>query len=381
MAGTFTFPHDVPTLTDGEVTIRAHHLSDVDEMVVQCRDPESVRWTTVPTPFERANAVDYITKIVPGGWLARKDLGFAIESVHADGKRKFSGSISLRPMDDGIAEIAFGLHPGARGNGVCSRAVKLILDWGFQQEGLRMVVWYAYVRNWASWRVAWANGFSFDGKVAKYLTQRGEHLDAWCGSLRADDTREPKHEWHVPPTLESDRLRLRQFRDADAPRITEILTDERTQAMVGNAPAARDPDGDEFVLRQLEGDAKGDRMNWCIADRATDELLGHLQLFHLTGIDDTAAQLGYMVHPSARGKGVLTEALTMMTEWAFRPAEEGGFGKRRLSLGTASINKASRHAAEKAGYVHIATEPEGFPNSAGFDDEVIYHQLNPLWRG
>lgn len=380
MAGTFTFPHDVPTLTDGEVTLRAHRLSDVDEMMVQCRDPESVRWTTIPTPFERANAVDYITKIVPGGWLARKDLGFAIESEHADGLRKFSGSISLRPMDDDRAEIAFGLHPGARGNGVCSRAVKLILDWGFQQEGLRLVVWYAYVRNWASWRVAWANGFSFDGTVPKFLTQRGEHHDAWCGSLRADDTREPKHTWHVPPRLTSDRLRLRQFRDEDASRIVEILTDERTKAMVGHAHSVREPDGDEFVLRQLTGDAKGERVNWCIADRDTDELIGHIQLFNLTGMDNTAAELGYMVHPSARGKGVLTEALTMVTEWTFRSTEEGGLGKRRLSLGTAGTNKASRHAAEKAGYVHISTDPAAFPNAVGFDDEVIYHQLNPLWR-
>ncbi len=380
MAGTFTFPHDVPTISDGEVTLRAHALSDVDEMVVQCTDPESIRWTTVPVPFERANAVSYVAEAVPGGWYARKDLGFAIEAPHADGVRRFSGSISLRPMEEGIAELAFGLHPGARGRGVCNRAVKLLLDWGFRQPDIEVVVWYAHVGNWASWRVAWANGFSFDGTVKKLLPQRGKRLDSWCGSLRADDTREPKHKWNVPPVLESARLRLRPDRDTDADRMGEMLNDERTRNFVGRTLAARQSDGADAILRAREGDARGDRFNWCIADVDSDKMIGHIQLFNLEGLDDTSAEIGYMVHADSRGQGVLTEALTMMVEWAFRPVAEGGLGKRRLSLGTASDNKASRHAAEKAGFTHVATEPEAFPRfDTGFTDEVIYAQLNPLW--
>jgi RimJ/RimL family protein N-acetyltransferase len=350
----------------------------VDEMMVQCRDPESIRWTTVPTPFERANAVSYIKEIVPGGWHTNRDLGFAVEAEHADGQRRFAGSMSLRPMDDGAAEIAFGLHPGARGRGVARRAVNLLLDWGFNQLNLDVVVWYANVDNWASWRVAWATGFSFHGTVESFLNQCGERRDAWCGSLRAAEPREPRHEWHVAPTLSSDRLRLRPFRPEDAPRIEEAVNDERTKEFVGTAPVIGQS-GETFIRRQLEADAKGERYNWCIADRATDQLLGHIQLFGLSGLDKTAAELGYVVHRDARGKGVLTEALTLVTEWAFRRKEEGGMGGRRLFLGTAGTNKASRHAAEKAGYVHIGTHPEAFPTATGFDDEVVYHQLNPLW--
>jgi len=380
MAGTFTFPHDVPTLSDGEVTLRAHALSDVDEMVVQCTDPESIRWTTVPALFERADAVSYATETVPGGWYARKDLGFAIETPHADGVRRFSGSISLRPMEEGIAEIAFGLHPGARGRGVCSRAVKLLLDWGFQQPDIELVVWYAYVGNWASWRVAWANGFSFDGTVKKFLPQRGERLDSWCGSLRADDTREPKHKWNVPPVLESTRLRLRPDRDTDADRMGEMMNDPRTRNFVGRTLTAQHPDGADSITRLREGDARGDRFNWCIAEVESDRMIGHIQLFGLDGLDNTSAEMGYVVHPDARGRGVLTEAMTMVVEWAFRASADGGLGRRRLMLTTAGSNAASRHAAEKAGFTLAATIPEAFPTGdAGFEDTAIYHQLNPLW--
>lgn len=380
MAGTHTFPDDVPTLTEGDITLRAHQLSDVDEMVVQCRDPESVRWTTAPSPFARQDAVTFIQDIVPGGWRTNTDLCFAIEAPHADGQRRFAGSLSLRPMSEGVAELAFGLHPAARGRGIARQAVKLLLDWGFDHLGLTVVVWYAYVDNWASWRVAWASGFTFDGTVEAFLGHRGERRDAWCASLRAGESREPKHAWHVAPTIESDRLRLRPLRADDADRVHAALQDDRTRTFVGTAPVMKQ-DGVTFVRRQLEADAKGDRYNWCIADRGTDELLGHIQLFGLSGFDTSAAELGYVVHPDARGKGVLTEALTLVTDWAFRPTADGGFGKRRLHLGTAAGNAASRHAAEQAGYVHIATHPAAFPTAAGFDDEAVYHRLNPNWQG
>jgi len=378
MAGTFVFPDDVPTLTDGEVTIRPHALSDADEMLVLGTDPDSIRWTTVPVPFEHANAVNYISEAVPGGWLTRKDLGFAIEAPHADGVRRFSGSIALRPMEEGIAELAFGLHPAARGRGVCSRAVKLLLDWGFQQDGIEVVVWYAYVGNWASWRVAWANGFSFDGRVEKFLSHRGVRMDSWCGSLRADDTREPKHKWNVPPVLESARLRLRPDEDRDADIMGEMLNDPRTRNFVGRTHSTRTTsDGADAITRLREGDARGDRYNWCIADVETDRMIGHIQLFGMDGLDNTSAELGYLVHPDSRGKGVLTEAMTMVVDWAFSPT---GLGRRRLLLTTAGSNKASRYAAEKAGFTLAATIPEAFPTGDdGFEDTVIYQQLNPLW--
>jgi ribosomal-protein-alanine N-acetyltransferase len=382
MAVTFTFPDDVPMLTDGGVTLRAHRMSDVDGIVEQCVDPESIRWTTVPVPFTREHAVSYVTTDVPEGWRTQKDLNFAIVSTHSDGRRRFSGSISLRPTPEGIAEIAFGLHPGARGHGVCSRAVKLILDWGFQLPNIEVVVWYAYVGNWESWRVAWANGFSFDGKIKKFLPQRGERHDTWCGSLRKDDTREPKHAWHVPPVLESDRLRLRPNRDEDATRNMETMTDERSRHFGGRSPwrlVPRSPA--EMLDRSREADAKGERYDWTIADRTTDEFLGHIQIFGLSDFDVTTGELGYSVHPDARGRGVLTDALGVVTEFAFRATDQGGLGLRRLKLGTAASNKASRHAAEKAGFIHVATEPAGFPSGeSGFEDETLYHQLNPSWK-
>jgi RimJ/RimL family protein N-acetyltransferase len=372
----------ISVLSDGVITLRPHQLSDVDQIVEQCVDPESVRWTTAPTPYDRTMAESYVTTDVPEGWRTSKDLNFAIEAEHPDGRRKFSGSIALRPMGEGVAEIAFGLHPAVRGSGVCSRAVKLILDWGFREAGVEVVVWYAYVGNWGSWRVAWANGFTFHGTVKQFLPHRGERRDTWVGSLRATDTRDPKHEWHVPPVLESDRLRLRPHRLEDATRWSEIVSDERSRYYAGRASWFRQlpPEREYLVNRALEIDARGERYDWTIADRATDVFIGQIQLFDLAGLDDTSAEVGYSVHPDRRGQGVVTEALRMVVEWSFRARSEGGLGLRRLRLTTSTTNKASRHAAEQTGFTHVATEPESYAaGETGFEDEAIYHQLNPSW--
>lgn len=372
---------DIPVLTDGVVTLRAHQLSDVDDIVTQCVDPDSIRWTTVPTPYDRAMAESYVTTDVPEGWRARRDLNFAIEATHPDGSRRFSGSISLRPMGEGVAEIAFGLHPAVRGKGVCSRAVKLLLDWGFQQTAIDVVMWYAYVDNWASWRVAWANGFTFHGTVKKFLGQRGTRMDCWYGTLRADDSREPKHEWHIAPTLESERLRLRPMRQDDGQRYWDMMHDARSRHFAGRSAWLKEVEGaDHLVRRVLETNARGERYDWVIADRATDQFIGHIQIFHLGGLDETHGEIGYGVHPERRGKGVLTEALGMLVDWSFRHKKEGGAGLRRLALDTATSNKASRYGAEKAGFIHVATHPEAFPTGeAGFEGAAIYHRLNPAW--
>jgi len=373
---------DIPVLSDGVFTLRAHQLSDVDDMVAQCVDPDSIAWTSVPVPYDRAAGETFLTVDVPEGWRTRRDLCFAIEAEHPDGVRRFSGSVSLRPLVYGQAEIAFGLHPAVRGRGVCSRAVKLLLDWGFQLPEIDVVVWYAYVGNWSSWRVAWANGFTFHGTVQKFLPHRGERRDVWQGTLRADDTREPKHKWNVPPVLESDRLRLRPHRDDDAPRYGELLADDRSRRYAGRGSGLYKSLGMAYVLhRAREFNAKGERFDWTIADRDTDEFVGQIQLFHLGGMDPTSADAGYSVHPSRRGQGVVTEALRTLVEWSFRHKDGGGLGLRLLGLGIATTNSASRHAAEKAGFTHVATLPQAFPaGETGFSDEMIYHQLNPSWQ-
>lgn len=192
------FPDDVPTLTDGVVTLRAHRPADVPRIVEQCNDPESIAWTTVPAPYDEDDAREWIGSVVPSGWAEDATYCFAIER-----EGRFAGSVDLRVRASGEAEIGFGLHPDTRGAGVMRRAVALILDWGFGEHGLHVVHWRAHVGNWASRRVVWSLGFSFGPTIPRLLEQRGVRHDGWTGWIGAADPRQPSERWLVPPVLES----------------------------------------------------------------------------------------------------------------------------------------------------------------------------------
>jgi RimJ/RimL family protein N-acetyltransferase len=57
-------------------------------------------------------------------------------------------------------------------------------------------------------------------------------------------------------------------------------------------------------------------------------------------------ELGYIVHPAARGRGVATQGLVLLTRWAFDE-----LGALRAYLFIDSENVASLRVAERAGYV------------------------------
>ena len=66
-------------------------------------------------------------------------------------------------------------------------ALRMLLDWGFREKDLATVIWLANVGNWASRRLAWKLGFTFEGTLRQWLPHRGELRDAWTGTLLADD--------------------------------------------------------------------------------------------------------------------------------------------------------------------------------------------------
>jgi RimJ/RimL family protein N-acetyltransferase len=59
------------------------------------------------------------------------------------------------------------------------------------------------------------------------------------------------------------------------------------------------------------------------------------------------AELGYTVSPQARGRGVATEALRLLTAWAFEELDV-----LRLELLISVANDASKRVAGRCGYVH-----------------------------
>jgi len=357
-----------PTLSDGHVTLRAMRRDDVPRMVEQCLDPESVRWTTVPVPFSAADAETFLA-VCEAGWADDSQWAFAVE--HAG---LFGGSVTLRSQGHGRADIGVGSHPAVRGlvaegRSVMERAVRLLLAWGFAARGLRVVRWDTYVGNWASRRLAWKVGFRFEGTTRQLLVQRGELRDAWVGTLLAGEPPEPATPWLTAPVLRGERVVLRLPVAADIPRAVEAARDA---GVVRWLPGIPQPYGEEHARAWVaDGNgigARGDRLHWAIADADTDAYLGGIDLHDIR--PGRHAEIGYLTHPGARGRGVVTEATRLAARYAFE-----SLGLRVLRAGAGVENTGSRRALERAGFRFVGVDRLGVREGSGLADAARYDLL------
>ncbi|BCB79736.1 hypothetical protein GCM10022251_40320 [Phytohabitans flavus] len=165
----------------GGLRLRPLEPRDLDALVDACRDPESVRWTTVPDPYERANAEDFALRIAPLKWVRGAGVVYAIADT--DGAWVGSIDLNISAEDPFVGEVGYLAAPWARGRGYTPAALAALCDWGFKSLDLARIVWRAHVGNVASRRVAEKVGFAFEGTQRAALAQRGERRDAWVGGL------------------------------------------------------------------------------------------------------------------------------------------------------------------------------------------------------
>lgn len=171
-------------LTDGVVVLRAPGPQDVDRITEICQHPSIQQWTTVPSPYARADAEGFVTGMVREGWADGKSLNWAVRVDDV-----LVGMVGLAMEGVGSAEIGYWLAPDHRGRGLMSRAVALVLDTAFGRLALDRVLWRAYAGNLPSRQVAERAGFRVEGEVRLGAVQRGVRVDEWLGTLLRDDPR------------------------------------------------------------------------------------------------------------------------------------------------------------------------------------------------
>ncbi len=340
----------IPILTDGVVTLRGYAAADTDDVVEYARDPQVQRWTALPNPYTRRDAESFLANVAEV-WRSGTDRSFAVET-----RGRWAGAIDIRPVSGGAAEVGYGLAAWARGAGVITRAMKLLLPWAFSTLELKVVQWEAQAGNWASRRVAWATGFEISDTLPAFLDHRGRRTDAWYGVLRRGDPMIPAHPWYEPVTLSGRSVVLRAHTEDDIPRMTQAASDPRTQFWLSNLPRTYTEDDARDHLFRLRTDAAGGhRVAWAIADPHDDRLIGEMGI----AVHDPSGfhnEVGYWAHPDARGRGVTTEATQLVARHALIPAEDGGLGFQRLFLRAAEDNTASRWVAEQSGFTEVGVD-------------------------
>ncbi len=180
------------SLSDDVVTLVPPVEADVDVITRLCQDPAVHEWTTLPSPYTRADALTFVTQGVARDWAEDSAWTWG---VRTDGQLRGMIGISAQPVRSG--EIGYWLGAGARGRGLVHRSLRLVLDRAFDPAGLDLdrVEWCCYAGNVASWRAVWRVGFRFEGVVRGGRVQRQHRRDTWLGTLLRADPREPVAPW------------------------------------------------------------------------------------------------------------------------------------------------------------------------------------------
>ena len=132
---------------------------------------------------------------------------------------------------------------------------------------------------------------------------------------------------------------LRPFRADDFEAALEFAKDQATARWVPALPAA---DGASIADAYEESRVAGELLLLVIADRTSDAYLGEVTV--VVG-EHQVGELGCGLIPAARGRGIASEALRLLGDWAFRALELG-----RLQVFVAMENVAALRLSERAGF-------------------------------
>jgi ribosomal-protein-alanine N-acetyltransferase len=151
----------------------------------------------------------------------------------------------------------------------------------------------------------------------------------------------------VFPTLQTERLLLRELSPADAPALFAIHGDAQAMRWFGSDPLQSLAEAERLVevfagWRRLPN--PGTR--WGLERRADGVLVGTCGLFNWNRVWQRCT-LGYELARGAQGKGLMREALRTVLAWGFSDA---GMGLNRIEAMIHPHNKPSLRVAEGLGF-------------------------------
>jgi len=179
-------PYPDPPLAGGGVLLRPWRDADADGIVLAVADPEIPRFTRVPQPYGRRDALAFLASQEP---MRRRGEHLGLALVDPADPGPVLGSLSLlRPhWEHGRVEIGWWIAAPARGRGLATAGARLLSRWALAELGVARIDCYVDVDNLASQRVAERAGFLRDGVLRSWQEHRGERRSLVSYGLLAED--------------------------------------------------------------------------------------------------------------------------------------------------------------------------------------------------
>jgi RimJ/RimL family protein N-acetyltransferase len=145
------------------------------------------------------------------------------------------------------------------------------------------------------------------------------------------------------PPLADDEIRLEPLTQAHVPQLLSLTEDPDVGRFTRVPVGADETFVRGWIRRYEDGWSDGRRAGFAIRGHDAT-FLGFAAVIDLA-LEHRQGEIGYMVAPAARGRGVAPRAVELLTRWGFDE-----LGLIRLELRIDVQNPASECVAERAGY-------------------------------
>jgi RimJ/RimL family protein N-acetyltransferase len=367
-------------LDDGDLILRQWQPGDAEAVYQAVQDPLIERYTSLRAPYELSDAEKFVAERAPAGWASGTSANFAVVDTPSG---QLLGSCGLVWIRDGMAELGYWVAPAARGRGAALRASRLVCRYAFEELHLQRIFWQAAIGNHASRLVALRTGFRLDGTWQFKDPHPLGPADGWIGTLLPGQLTLKTPPEYAPGSLVARRAtvlsatapvldlpggvgRLRAPAERDLDAITAGCQDPQTARWTTVPRPYTRAHAEGFVrTRVADGWALGSTLTFAITD-AADAWVGTIDL-RLHTPESTEAEVGYLVAPGARGRGLASAALRTLANWGFDT-----FGLHRVRWRAEVGNDASRRVAQKAGFQVEGVERGGIAaRDGGYRDAWV----------
>jgi ribosomal-protein-alanine N-acetyltransferase len=176
------------------------------------------------------------------------------------------------------------------------------------------------------------------------------------------------------PALQTARLRLRPFTDADADALFALHSNAHVLRYWDSPPWTEPARAERFIAtcRQLAEEGTGARL--AIDGVADGVFLGWCSLTRWNA-DHRSASLGYCLSDAAWGHGYATEAAHGLLQWAYDTLD-----LNRVQAEADTRNVASARVLEKLGFVREGTLREDCIVDGVVSDSWVYGLIRREWQ-
>ena len=173
--------------------------------------------------------------------------------------------------------------------------------------------------------------------------------------------------------LETERLLLRPFTEADAADLYEYAKDPRV------GPAAGWPVHKSLAeSREIIATVFSAPNTFAVVDKSTGKVIGSAGFVdrHQTVLPGPDDEIGYALNPAFWGRGLMPEAVEELLRYGF---EE--LGLQTIWCGHYDFNDKSRRVVEKCGFIYRFTERTWVELMGEERTELHYALTREEWQG